>query len=135
LGNGEWGINGAPQNEEAFRRVARDARLADPNPARQTTASVSSSIEETAIALEALLGHTNWPSLQDSINKGLNWLVAAVEGGRHCETSPIGFYFAKLWYYERLYPLVFLASALGHAVGGVPSGSELKPVLAHLQTT
>jgi squalene-hopene/tetraprenyl-beta-curcumene cyclase len=27
--------------------------------------------------------------------------------------SPIGFYFAKLWYFERMYPLVFAVSALG----------------------
>ena len=26
---------------------------------------------------------------------------------------PIGFYFAKLWYHERLYPLIFTTTALG----------------------
>ncbi|PYK61575.1 MAG: hypothetical protein DME21_08745 [Verrucomicrobia bacterium] len=26
--------------------------------------------------------------------------------------SPIGFYFAKLWYYERLYPQIFTVAAL-----------------------
>ena len=40
----------------------------------------------------------------------------AVFTRRHWENSPIGFYFAKLWYYERLYPLVFTVAALGHAV-------------------
>ena len=35
---------------------------------------------------------------------------------RHRENAPIGFYFAKLWYYERLYPLVFAVAALGRAV-------------------
>jgi hypothetical protein len=45
----------------------------------------------------------------------LGWLLDAVKGERHMECSPIGFYFAKLWYYERLYPLVFAASALGIA--------------------
>jgi squalene-hopene/tetraprenyl-beta-curcumene cyclase len=35
----------------------------------------------------------------------------------HCrEPSPIGFYFAKLWYYEKLYPLIFTVSALGQAL-------------------
>ena len=28
------------------------------------------------------------------------------------KNSPIGFYFAKLWYYEKQYPLVFGAAAL-----------------------
>jgi squalene-hopene/tetraprenyl-beta-curcumene cyclase len=26
---------------------------------------------------------------------------------------PIGFYFAKLWYFERLYPLIWTTGALG----------------------
>jgi squalene-hopene/tetraprenyl-beta-curcumene cyclase len=43
-------------------------------------------------------------------------LVEAVEAGRHRETAPVGLYFAKLWYYERLYPLTFLVAALGQAV-------------------
>jgi squalene-hopene/tetraprenyl-beta-curcumene cyclase len=28
------------------------------------------------------------------------------------EPSPIGFYFAKLWYYEELYPVIFTVGAL-----------------------
>ncbi|MCH7687840.1 MAG: hypothetical protein IH899_14345 [Planctomycetes bacterium] len=35
-----------------------------------------------------------------------------VENGSVAETTPIGFYFAKLWYFERLYPLIFTTSAL-----------------------
>ena len=36
-----------------------------------------------------------------------------------CEPSPIGFYFAKLWYFERLYPLIFTVAALGRAARGL----------------
>jgi squalene-hopene/tetraprenyl-beta-curcumene cyclase len=75
-----------------------------------------STIEETAIALDALLADGANPLLQPSIGVGLGRLVEAVEGGRHQETAPIGLYFAKLWYYERLYPLAFLVAALGQAV-------------------
>jgi squalene-hopene/tetraprenyl-beta-curcumene cyclase len=39
-----------------------------------------------------------------------------VETGRHRDSSPIGLYFAKLWYYEKLYPLVFTVSALGQSI-------------------
>jgi hypothetical protein len=39
-----------------------------------------------------------------------------VEEDRHRQSSPIGFYFAKLWYYETLYPLTYSLSALGQAV-------------------
>ncbi|MEX0938643.1 MAG: prenyltransferase/squalene oxidase repeat-containing protein [Pirellulales bacterium] len=75
-----------------------------------------SSVEESALALDALLCAADDEELQVSVQQGLDWLVLAVEQGRHRETSPVGFSFAKLWYYERLYPLTFAASALGHAV-------------------
>ena len=35
--------------------------------------------------------------------------------GRSLPASPIGFYFAKLWYFEKLYPLIFTAGALARA--------------------
>jgi len=83
-----------------------------------------SSVEETAVAVEALIsagaGLASEPVQDDRVGAageaGLTWLVEAVESGRHREAGPIGFYFAKLWYYERLYPLVFTVSALGRAV-------------------
>ncbi|HXT58858.1 MAG TPA: prenyltransferase/squalene oxidase repeat-containing protein [Pirellulales bacterium] len=75
-----------------------------------------SSVEETALAVEALLAAADARELQGPIERGLAWLVEAVEGGRHGETSPLGFYFAKLWYYESLYPLIFTVAAVGRAV-------------------
>jgi squalene-hopene/tetraprenyl-beta-curcumene cyclase len=75
-----------------------------------------SSVEESALALDALLCAADDEELQVSVQQGLDWLVLAVEQGRHRETSPVGFSFAKLWYYERLYPITFATSALGHAV-------------------
>jgi len=74
------------------------------------------STEETAAAVEALLADYENPTLQSAIEQGLGWLLAAVEQTRHQETAPIGFYFAKLWYYERLYPQTFTVAALGRAV-------------------
>jgi squalene-hopene/tetraprenyl-beta-curcumene cyclase len=35
-----------------------------------------------------------------------------VEAGTVEQPSPIGFYFAKLWYFEALYPLIFAVSGL-----------------------
>ena len=43
-------------------------------------------------------------------------VVRRVESGEWKEASPIGFYFAKLWYYERLYPMIFTVGALRAAV-------------------
>ena len=53
---------------------------------------------------------------KEALDRGIQWLVTQVEVDRHREFAPIGFYFAKLWYYERLYPLIFAASALTKAV-------------------
>jgi squalene-hopene/tetraprenyl-beta-curcumene cyclase len=50
-----------------------------------------------------------------ALRSGLDWLIRAVETGAHSEPTPIGLYFAKLWYYEKLYPLVFAVAALGRA--------------------
>ncbi len=72
-----------------------------------------SGLEETAVAVEALISAENGPHPLPGTERGVSWLVEAVESGRHRETSPIGFYFARLWYYERLYPLIFSVSALG----------------------
>ncbi len=71
-----------------------------------------SSVEETALAVEVLLDLANG----DAVPKGVAWLVEAVESGRFRDPSPIGFYFAKLWYFEKLYPLIFTVAALGRAV-------------------
>ena len=74
-----------------------------------------SSIEETALCVEALLCCGRAERHEQAALKGLTWLIDAVEANRHQESSPIGFYFAKLWYYERLYPLIMTVSALGQA--------------------
>ncbi len=78
----------------------------------------SGTVEETALAVEALVASDeNAEDIRESLDHGLRWLVAAVNYDFYREASPIGFYFAKLWYYERQYPLVFAVSALGRALG------------------
>ena len=76
----------------------------------------NSSVEETALAIEALLSGDAVTQFQPVLQQGLNWLVAAVERDHHRSASPIGLYFAKLWYHEHLYPLSFTLSALRIAV-------------------
>jgi squalene-hopene/tetraprenyl-beta-curcumene cyclase len=68
-----------------------------------------SSVEETALAVEVLLSD---PGSRPAAHRGLAWLIPRVEDGSFREPSPIGFYFAKLWYFERLYPLIFAVAAL-----------------------
>ncbi len=59
------------------------------------------SIEETAVAAEALLDL-----------RGAERVVQMIkESG--LRPTPIGLYFARLWYFDRLYPLIFATGALG----------------------
>jgi squalene-hopene/tetraprenyl-beta-curcumene cyclase len=76
-------------------------------------AQTPSTMEETALAVEILLD--GGPETIPAVNKGLLWLVEQVEAGRLHDAAPIGFYFAKLWYYEKLYPIIFTVAALGRA--------------------
>ena len=85
--------------------------------------SGASRVEETAVAVEALLAGEAGPAPQSVVARGIDWLIRAVESERHREPAPIGLYFARLWYYERLYPLVFLVSALGQAMRRWPPGA------------
>jgi squalene-hopene/tetraprenyl-beta-curcumene cyclase len=77
---------------------------------------IESSVEETAVVVEALFAAYMRPDVQAACERGLMWLVEAVESGRFRIPSPIGFYFAKLWYYEKLYPMIFTVGALRAAV-------------------
>ncbi len=77
-------------------------------------AGVVSSVEETALAVEVLLDAG--PEAAAAVNSGLAWLVQQVEAGALSQPTPIGFYFAKLWYFEKLYPIIFTVAALGRAL-------------------
>ncbi|MDP6443507.1 MAG: prenyltransferase/squalene oxidase repeat-containing protein, partial [Pirellulaceae bacterium] len=77
---------------------------------------VVSSTEETALAVEALLASPADTDFTVALERGLLHLVELAESGGHRVRSPIGFYFAKLWYHERLYPLIYSVSALGRAI-------------------
>jgi squalene-hopene/tetraprenyl-beta-curcumene cyclase len=78
-------------------------------------AGVEASVEETALAVEALAAAAGScltvPS--EALQRGVAWLLARIEAGTWRQPSPIGFYFARLWYFEKLYPLIFTAAALG----------------------
>ena len=84
-----------------------------------------SSVEETAWAVEALAGFftrqrgqlaLDWRRVEAALERGAVWLAEKVESGDWKRPSPIGFYFARLWYYEELYPMIFTVGALGRAV-------------------
>ena len=53
-----------------------------------------------------------------SVRRGVSWLIARVQYDSWVHASPIGFYFARLWYFEKIYPLAFTVGAL-RAVDGL----------------
>ncbi|MFA7160577.1 MAG: prenyltransferase/squalene oxidase repeat-containing protein, partial [Kiritimatiellia bacterium] len=74
-------------------------------------AGVESSIEETALALSALD-----PAIQSApFRRGIKWLLERTAGGTRFDPAPIGLYFSRLWYSERLYPVIFSIRALAAA--------------------
>jgi squalene-hopene/tetraprenyl-beta-curcumene cyclase len=81
-----------------------------------STASTAprASIEETAQAVAALATHAARTPGADTtaIRRGLAWLRDATDHGRAFPAAPIGLYFARLWYSEALYPLIFTAAAV-----------------------
>lgn len=79
----------------------------------------NSSVEETGLCTEILADATDDGAV-DGVSGawagGVAWLVRCVQAECVDRASPIGFYFAKLWYYERLYPLIFATAALGRSL-------------------
>ena len=51
--------------------------------------------------------------ISTAVARGAGWLMHAVGG--EVVPSPLGLYFARLWYYEELYPLVFALEGLAGA--------------------
>jgi squalene-hopene/tetraprenyl-beta-curcumene cyclase len=83
-------------------------------------AGLPSTIEETSLAICALDGL----STNDVVSRGVNCLLDQTLDGTRFPSAPIGLYFAKLWYSERLYPLVFACWAL-ERVGPRGEGGSL----------
>ncbi len=86
-----------------------------------------SSIEETAWAVDAIAGLLNklteinekdyraqfpFDQMRSQVLQGAWWLIKRSEDVTSLAPSPIGLYFAKLWYFEELYPVIFTLSAL-----------------------
>ncbi len=88
--------------------------------------------EETALAVEALsVGLAVDPDPDRSLivawQRGVEWLLHRMEAGGGQKPSPIGLYFARLWYDEALYPVVFTVAALGRAARFAMSHPALVP--------
>jgi len=99
-----------------------------------------SSIEETALAIEALASFAEHRAqavgllneqlrsrIAVAIERGVQWLQNKTNNGLAFEPSPIGFYFAKLWYFEKHYPLVYCAAALERTMRLIAKANPTEP--------
>ena len=77
---------------------------------------VDSSVEETSLALAAIAAVPH-DSFEANLKLGFSWLAHRTENGNVFPPTPIGFYFASLWYFEELYPVLFAASAVQNYFG------------------
>ncbi|MEM6470424.1 MAG: prenyltransferase/squalene oxidase repeat-containing protein [Planctomycetota bacterium] len=131
--DGGWG--GGPSLTRKLREFAELQRgdggsmTSNSIPTSEDDEVPRSSIEETGLAVEALcrhwldqesgkplgadVGEQSNGRLAAAILGGVEFLVQGIDRGRHHFAWPIGFYFAKLWYHERLYPPIFATAALG----------------------
>jgi squalene-hopene/tetraprenyl-beta-curcumene cyclase len=115
--NGAWiplwfGNENAPEQENAIYGTARTLiGVNEITGAGETmiiraerflrNSTAPESIEEISLAIEAT-----------SDSRRINDLLDRIESNQLTST-PIGLYFARLWYFEKLYPLIFATSALG----------------------
>lgn len=110
-----------PEAREAVRRgVAALLEIRNEDGGFGGARDVRSSIEETATALHALahVARTEPDAaararLRDGpLADAACCLADATRGGTRFPAAPIGLYFARLWYSERLYPVLFTVAAL-----------------------
>lgn len=79
------------------------------------------SIEETALATGALLAAVG--ECPETV-AGRNWLRRATAAGCEFPAAPIGLYFARLWYSEKLYPIIHAAALPAGDGQGAGSGGS-----------
>ncbi len=131
--NADGGWGGGPSLQVYFRNSDENAGITE-----RFRGCTASSVEETSVALEAIADYLrNQGSIlsvrdagrdgrcKQAIIAAVECLVRAVEAGRHRCAWPIGFYFAKLWYYEKLYPMVFATAALSAAIDALRNPANL----------
>lgn len=89
-------------------------------------AGVAGSIEETSLAVAGLAPFTEFHPHAD---RGALWIARQLADAPP-QPAPIGLYFARLWYHERLYPWIWAVDAL-RSVLAHPLPAPQSPLTAH----
>ncbi len=91
---------------------------------RDTEIENNCSIEETSVAVDALLPFAaENQAVKSCVEHGLSWLIEASSDTSRLEPALVGFYLTKLWYYDELLPQTLAVRTLGNACRmlGVPA--------------
>lgn len=102
-----------PEGEAAGKGLERLAATQNQDGGWGGSGGVASTVEETALAVSAL---SQWPEKMNwPLAAGVAYLVRRVEDGTWTQSAPLGLYFARLWYDEKLYPVLWTVEALNRA--------------------
>ncbi len=82
-----------------------------------------SNLECTGVAVDALSG---FPDTEEQVLNGAVYIAEKITATADSmpEPSPVGLYFASLWYEERLYPLLFTLPALRAVVASIKDKTD-----------
>jgi len=96
-------------------------------------AAAPATIEETSVAAFALI--SSGPEAKSSALRAVDWLLKATQDGNRFPPAPIGLYFARLWYHEKLYPVIWTLQALRAAYAELRTEkSELREITPAVPT-
>ncbi len=107
---------GLPESHEARRGAGFLLNAQNPDGSWGGDRGVPGSMEETALAVDALVGREDDPRIAEAVRRGCRYLADRMARGGLDEPSPIGLYFASLWYFEKLYPIIWTVAALGRVI-------------------
>jgi len=116
-------VAGARDAAEALAGLRYLIRVQNDDGGWGGAAGVSSSTEESALVVEALSEWLDDPAVRGACLRGCRYLADRVDDGGLDESVPIGLYFAKLWYAERLYPMIWTVGALGAVLTRLARGA------------
>lgn len=104
---------GKMRSREALRAVAYLVQARNPDGSWGGDRNVPGTIEETALAVQALAGQEENAEAMSACLRGADYLCKRLDRDGLGRPAPIGLYFARLWYTEMLNPIIWTVGALG----------------------
>ena len=113
------GVHGGESIEETAVVVAAVSRYWRFRCSEQAARGANSSgMQEPRAAAAAALQH---------LHPTVHWLLQATRQGKEFTSAPIGLYFARLWYHEQLYPIIWTLDALREWKESVAAANVAEP--------